>query len=325
MGEGRSAVAKVLITGGQGFIGSALAEAQLRNGHEVRVLDLQSPPFQGLAAREVLADVDLVAGSVTDGASVENALEGIEIVFHLGAQTLVGPAVRDPLGTFDANVRGTWILLDACRRCGPSAIVVASSDKAYGPSERLPYREDLPLLPASPYESSKAAADVISRAAHLAWGLPVAVTRLANVYGGGDLNFSRLVPELLASTIANRRPGIRSDGSPVRDFLHVRDAVAAYLLLSDAILSGGCLGRAFNAGTGIGTSVGEVIEQVVRLTGDERLLDSLAAGAPVGEIDRQVVDPGLLEASTGWSAAVALGEGLAEALEWYSARPRLCT
>ena len=169
--------------------------------------------------------------------------------------------MSDPVATFESNVRGTWTLLEACRRADVPALVVASSDKAYGPHDELPYREDFTLQPASPYEASKAAADAIALSYRHAYGLPVAVTRFANIYGGGDLNFSRLIPEAIVAVLEGRRPLIRSDGSPQRDFLYVDDAVAAYLAIEHEVGAGGpAAGEAFNAGGERPHSVAEVLE-----------------------------------------------------------------
>ena len=171
---------------------------------------------------------------------LERALGDYEVdtVFHLAAQTLVGTANRSPLPTFETNIRGTWVLLEACRRMDVARVVVAASDKAYGAHDELPYREDFALQPRFPYDVSKAATDLIARSYFHTYGLPVAVTRFANLYGGGDLNFSRLVPEAVAAALQGRRPVIRSDGTPERDFLYVEDAAAAYLAIADALADG---------------------------------------------------------------------------------------
>ena len=209
--------------------------------------------------------------------------------------------MADPAATFEANVLGTWTLLEACRRAEVPALVVASSDKAYGPSEELPYREDMQLRPASPYEASKAAADAIALSYHPAYGLPVAVTRFANVYGGGDLNFSRLIPETVAAVLDGRRPQIRSDGSPERDFLYVDDAVAAYLAIEHAVGAGGpAAGEAFNAGGERPHSVGEVLETIAAVSGTDLEPEYHGLGNPAGEIDRQYVDSTKLRELTGW-------------------------
>lgn len=317
-------MASVLVTGGQGFIGSAICEELLEIGHRVRVYDLPEPAFRGLEARGIASHVELVEGDIADGPSVEGAVSGMSRVFHLAAQTLVGPAARDPLGTFRTNVEGTWLVLEACREADPEAVVVASSDKAYGPSSSLPYTEDLALVPAATYEASKAATDVIARSYRASADLPVAVTRLANVFGGGDLNFSRLIPELVASIVSEREPRIRSDGSPRRDFLHVSDAVAAYLSLADALASGKGSGMAFNAGTGIAISVAEVMAAVGVIAGVDLGSVVLADSPPEGEIDEQFVDPSRFAELTGWKARVGLEEGIEEALAWYHERPDLC-
>ena len=318
-------MADVLVTGGQGFIGSAICQRLLERGDRVTVLDLPEPSFHGLEARGIASEVELFEGDVADRPSVEKAISGTTRVFHLAAQTLVGPAASDPLATFRSNVEGTWVILEACRQAGPEAVVVASSDKAYGPSPVLPYREDLALQPAATYEASKAATDVIARSYSASAGVPVAVTRLANVFGGGDLNFSRLVPELMASVVRGREPRIRSDGTPRRDFLHVSDAVAAYLSLADAVASGNGLGRAFNAGTGVPTSVAEVITLIGSIVDLDLGSVVLAEGTPKGEIDEQFVDPSRLTDLTGWEAQVGLEDGMAEAFEWYRERPQLCS
>ena len=197
---------RALVTGGHGFVASHLARALLERGDAVTVLDLAPPPLSGLALQGIAPEVELVEADLRDERRVGATLDAgeFDVVFHLAAQTLVGPAMADPAATFEANVRGTWNLLEACRQAEVPAVVVASSDKAYGPSEELPYREDMQLRPASPYEASKAAADAIALSYRPAYGLPVAVTRFANIYGGGDLNFSRLIPE--ADRRRARRP-----------------------------------------------------------------------------------------------------------------------
>ncbi len=316
---------RALVTGGHGFVASHLARALLERGDAVTVLDLTTPPLSGLVLQGVAPEVELVEADLRDSRAVAATVEGAEfdVVFHLAAQTLVGPAMADPAGTFEANVLGTWTLLEACRRADVPALVVASSDKAYGPSEELPYRETMQLRPASPYEASKAAADAIALSYHPAYGLPVAVTRFANIYGGGDLNFSRLVPEAIAAVLDGRRPQIRSDGSPARDFLHVDDAVAAYLAIEHAVGAGGPAagGEAFNAGGERPHSVAEVLETIAAISGAGLEPEYQGTGNPAGEIDRQFVDSAKLRELTGWRPAVELREGLIRTLEWYRNHP----
>jgi CDP-glucose 4,6-dehydratase len=316
-------VKRALVTGGHGFVASHLARALLERGDAVTVLDLAPPPLSGLELQGVAPEVELVEAHLCDRERVEAAVVAgeFEVVFHLAAQTLVGPAMADPAATFEANVRGTWTLLEACRRAEVPALVVASSDKAYGPSDELPYRERMQLRPASPYEASKAAADAIALSYWPAFGLPLAVTRFANIYGGGDLNFSRLIPEAVAAVLDGSRPAIRSDGSPERDFLHVDDAVSAYLAIEHATGAGGpAAGAAFNAGGERPHSVAEVVETIAALAGGG-LDPEYGPGNPAGEIDRQFVDSTRLRELTAWTPAVALDDGLTRTLEWYRNHP----
>jgi CDP-glucose 4,6-dehydratase len=197
-------------------------------------------------------------------------------------------------------------------------VIAASSNKAYGPSDELPYHETMRLQPASPYEASKAAADAIALSYRPSYGLPVAVTRFANIYGGGDSNFSRLIPEAIAAVLDGRSPQIRSDGSPERDFLYVSDAVAAYLAVEHAVGAGGPgAGEAFNAGGEQPYSVREVLETIVEVSGADLEPDFLGTGNPAGEIDRQFVDSTKLREMTGWRPEVELRDGLIRTLDWY--------
>jgi CDP-glucose 4,6-dehydratase len=319
-------VKRALVSGGHGFVASHLARALLERGDAVTVLDLASPPLSGLTLQGIDGHVELVETDLRDGTKVGATIESSEfdVVFHLGAQTLVGPAMRDPTATFEANVRGTWTLLEACRRAEVPAVVIASSDKAYGPSEDLPYREDMQLRPASPYEASKAAADAIALSYWPAFGLPVTVTRFANIYGGGDLNFSRLIPEAIAAVLDGRRPQIRSDGSPERDLLYVDDAVAAYLAVEHAVGAGGPgAGEAFNAGGEQPHSVAEVLETIAAVAGAGLDPEYHGAGNPAGEIDRQYVDSAKLRGLTGWAPAISLRDGLIRTLDWYRDHPEI--
>jgi CDP-glucose 4,6-dehydratase len=319
-------VKRALVTGGHGFVASNLARGLLERGDAVTVLDLAAPVGSGLELQGIAGEVELVEADLRDadlvGATV--ATSEFDVVFHLAAQTLVGPAMADPTQTFEVNVRGTWSLLEACRQAEVPAVVVASSDKAYGPSEELPYREEMRLRPASPYEASKAAADAIALSYRPAYGLPVAVTRFANIYGGGDANFSRLIPEAIAAVLEGRRPQIRSDGSPERDFLYVTDAVSAYLAVEHAVGAGGPgAGEAFNAGGETPHRVREVLETVVAVSGAELEPEYLGTGNPSGEIDRQYVDSTKLREMTGWRPEVGLRDGLIRTLDWYRDHPQV--
>jgi CDP-glucose 4,6-dehydratase len=264
--------------------------------------------------------VELFEADLRDADAVASAVEGVETVLHLAAQTIVGVARSSPLETFEVNVRGAWNVFEACRAHEVERIVFASSDKAYGSSPELPYREDFPLRAVYPYDASKAAADTIARSYAVAYGLPLAVTRFANVYGGGDLNFSRLIPETVVAALDGRPPSIRSDGSPERDFLHVDDAVAAYLAIA-AELPGRAAGEAFNAGGERPHSVREVVESIAALAGSGVEPDFQGEGNLDGEIDRQFVDSSKLSELTGWRPRVDLEEGLRRTLDWYRDHP----
>jgi CDP-glucose 4,6-dehydratase len=260
-----------------------------------------------------LLDGGLLLGTLRDGE--------IDAVFHLAAETIVGTVRADPVGGWETNVRGTWTLLEACREAGVERVVFASSDKAYGAHEELPYREDFALRPTAPYEASKAAADLIARSYWPSFGLPVAVTRFANIYGGGDLNFSRLVPEAVCAAIEGRAPVLRSDGSPVRDLLYVEDAAAAYLAIADSLDRDDVRGEAFNAGGERPYSVREIVDDIARLAGTGVEPEIRGAGNPEGEIDRQYVDAAKIRERCGWKPAVSLEEGITRTLEWYRAHP----
>jgi CDP-glucose 4,6-dehydratase len=267
--------------------------------------------------------VNVVHGDICADGLIERALAEYEVdtVFHLAAQTLVPTANHSPTSTFEANVRGTWLLLEACRRHGAQRVIVASSDKAYGRHEQLPYREDYALQAGYPYDASKAAADLIARSYFHTWQLPVAVTRFANLYGGGDTNGSRLIPEAVAAALAGRAPVVRSDGSPERDFLYVEDAVAAYLAIWGALGRGEAGGEAFNAGGGRPHRVLDVVRLVCRLAGTDVEPDIRGKGTPSGEIDRQWIDHTKLTELTGWRPTVELEAGLEKTIAWYRDHP----
>jgi CDP-glucose 4,6-dehydratase len=311
------------VTGAYGLLGTWLVQRLLDEGVEVTVLRRDVRPRSALTLLGLEARVNVVTGDVTDLALMERTLGDYEVdsVFHLAAQTIVGTANRSPLDTWETNVRGTWVLLEACRRQEPARVVVAASDKAYGAHDELPYREDSPLLARFPYDASKAAADLIARSYWHTYGLPVATTRFANLYGGGDTNGSRLVPEAVSAALAGRPPVIRSDGTPERDFLYVEDAADAYLAIARALDGDGARGEAFNAGSGRSHAVREVVELICRIAGTDVQPDIRGHGTPHGEIDRQYVDTAKLHGLTGWAPKLDLEEGLALTVEWYREHP----
>lgn len=318
-----------LVTGAHGFVASHLVAALLAGGDEVRVLDRPDPRLADvgglrLSALDLLGlrdEVELAEGDLRDAEAVAAAVAGCDSVFHLAAQTIVGVARESPVETLEVNVRGAWNIFEACREHGVERVVFASSDKAYGTSPELPYREDFPLRAAYPYDASKAAADIIARSYANAYGVPLAVTRFANIYGGGDLNFSRLIPETVIAVLDARPPLIRSDGSPERDFLHVDDAVSAYLAIAVALDGEGARGEAFNAGGERPHSVREVVDLIAAAAGTGVAPEYLGTGTPDGEIDRQYVDSTKLRELTGWRPEVELADGLRETLAWYRTHP----
>jgi CDP-glucose 4,6-dehydratase len=314
----------VFVTGAYGLLGSWLVRALVVRGDRVVVLQRDRAPRAALLLEGVEDALDVVYGDLNDDGLLTRALGEYEVdtVFHLAAQTIVGTANRSPLGTFESNIRGTWTLLEACRLHGAHRVVVAASDKAYGASATLPYTEEMALEPRYPYDVSKAATDLVARSYWHTFGLPVAVTRFANLYGGGDLNRSRLIPEAIGAALAGRAPVIRSDGSPERDFLYVEDAVEAYLLLADALDSDdGARGQAFNAGGGAPHAVRDVVARICALAGTDVQPDVRGSGTPDGEIDRQYVDASKLRALTGWLPRVDLDEGLRRTIAWYREHP----
>jgi CDP-glucose 4,6-dehydratase len=316
---------KALVTGGRGFAGSWLARALVETGSQVTSLDRDGDSPSGLELQGIAAEVDDTVGELRDLELVAKLIRdnSIDSVFHLAAQAIVGDANSSPIPTFRTNIEGTWVVLEACRENGVERVVVASSDKAYGPHEQLPYTEDSALQPVFPYDVSKAATDLIAQSYWHTYGLPVAVTRFANLYGGGDRNFSRLIPETVTAVLDGRRPIIRSDGSPERDFLYVEDAASAYLAVADALASGHAGGEAYNAGWGRPHPVREVVELICELGPGEVQPDYQGSGNPSGEIDRQYLDSSKIREGVGWQPAVDLRDGLGRTLEWYAAHPQV--
>src|SRR4051794_2318978 len=317
--------ASALVTGGRGFVGAWICRQLLERGDSVVSFDrgAREGRHSALALLGVTGEVTEVEGDLLDAELVRATLaeHDVDVVFHLAAQTLVGPAAESPESTFETNVRGTWLVLEACREVGVGRAVVASSDKAYGAHDELPYREDFALRPTAPYEASKAAADLLARSYWPSYGLPVAVTRFANIYGGGDTNFSRLIPEAVSAALDGRSPVLRSDGSPQRDFLYVEDAAAAYLEIANGLDRDEVRGEAFNAGGGRPYPVGEVVGLIATLAGTDVEPRILGEGNPAGEIDRQYVDPTKIREVVGWEPGVGLEDGLRRTIDWYRAHP----
>jgi CDP-glucose 4,6-dehydratase len=316
---------RALVTGARGFAGSWLAKALLERGAKVTSIDRESSSPTGLELQGIASEVNDVVADIRDLDAVTELLRShrIDSVFHLAAQALVADAHASPVPTFQTNIEGTWVLLEVCRDAEVERVVVASSDKAYGPHEELPYTEDSALRPTFPYDVSKAATDMIARSYWHTYRLPVAVTRFANLYGGGDRNFSRLIPETATAVLDGRRPVIRSDGSPERDFLHVEDAARAYLAIADALEGEEAAGEAFNAGWGRPHPVRDVVDLICELGPTDVEPDYRGAGNPSGEIDRQYLDSTKIRERIGWEPRIDLREGLRSTLDWYAAHPEV--
>jgi CDP-glucose 4,6-dehydratase len=314
----------VLVTGAQGFIGSWLVSRLLDEGAKVVVLRRDVPAESRFGIEGLEERCDVVQGDLVDYESLVRALNeyGVRAVFHLGAQTIVGTANRSPFSTWETNIRGTYSLLEACRTVGVvgnpvERVVVASSDKAYGSHERLPYDEGFPLQPQYPYDVSKAATDMIARSYALTYGLPVGVTRLANVYGGGDFNFSRIVPDTARALVRGDRPLIRSDGTPERDYIYAADAVDAYLAVAGSLDDEAMRGRAWNAGAGRPYPVLEIVRRLIAVAGRDVEPEIAGEGTPHGEIDRQFLDSSRIREELGWEPRWELDDGLRETWAWY--------
>jgi CDP-glucose 4,6-dehydratase len=309
----------VFITGCAGFLGSWLTSALVEAGANVVGLVRDRVPFSLLSRSGYLDRITVVRGDVTDYELVERVLNEYEIdaVFHLAAQTIVPIANRAPLSTFETNVKGTWTMLEAARRSLMVArVAVASSDKAYGAHETLPYVEDAPLLGCHPYDVSKACADLIARTYFATYGLPVAVTRCANLYGGGDLNWNRIVPGTMRSLIRGERPVIRSDGTLQRDYLYVQDAVHAYMTLTEQLDADEVKGEAFNFGMDKPTSVLEMVQAIVAVS-DRPDLEPVVLNDAPNEIPTQYMDSSKAHQLLDWVPGHSLEEGLRETFAWY--------
>jgi CDP-glucose 4,6-dehydratase len=310
----------VLVTGASGIVGSWLVKALLARRARVvaliRDLDAQSE----LVRSGTLAAVTQVRGALEDFAALRRALNEHEVdtVMHLGAQTIVGAALRDPLATFEANIRGTYHLLEAVRRQGEQvrAVVIASSDKAYGEAPELPYRESHPLQGRHPYDVSKSCTDLLASTYHQTYGLPVAISRCGNIYGGGDLNWSRIVPGTIRSYHRGERPILRSDGTMVRDYLYVEDVVAAYLDLAENLHRPEVAGQAFNFGPEQPLTVLELVQAIQQVMAAEHL-PPIIRNTARGEIHSQWLSSAKARAVLGWTPRFSLAEGLLHTVSWY--------
>jgi CDP-glucose 4,6-dehydratase len=309
----------VLVSGATGLVGSWLVRRLLSAGASVVCLIRDWVPQSELIRARLIDRVRVARGDICDQDLWERALGEYEIdtVFHLAAQTIVGIANRNPVSTFDSNIRGTWCALEACRRSPlVKQIVLASSDKAYGNQVLLPYSEDMPLQGRHPYDVSKSCADLIAQAYAKSYNLPVTVTRCGNFFGGGDLNWNRLVPDTIRAALRGQRPIVRSDGTLVRDYFYVEDGAAAYMLLAERMAADGSLsGHAFNFSNELQITVLEMVQRILQRM-DVQLEPEIRNEA-TNEIPHQYLSAAKARDRLGWAPRFALDLGLDRTIAWY--------
>jgi len=309
----------VLVTGCTGLLGSWLVAELVQRGARVTGLVRDSVPKSRLYTEDWHQQINIVRGCVQDLQTLKRAINEYEVdtVFHLAAQSIVGVGNRDPLETFETNIKGTWNLLEACRQIGGvSRIVVASSDKAYGDQLVLPYDETTPLQGEHPYDVSKSCADLICRTYYVSYRVPVCITRCGNFYGGGDLNFNRIVPDTIRSTLRDKQVVIRSDGSYIRDYFYVKDGVLAYLHLAEQMDRREIWGEAFNFSNELQIPVLEMVRKILELM-DKSHLEPIILNQAKNEIKHQYLSAEKARRLLHWKPQYSLEEGLREAIQWY--------
>ncbi len=307
------------VTGGTGLVGSWLVKRLVEAGADVVCLVRDWVPQSELVRTGTIERIKAVRGDIRDREILERILGEYEVdtVIHLAAQTIVTIANRNPISTFESNIAGTWNLMEACRR-SPRVrqIVVASSDKAYGDQELLPYNETTSLSGQHPYDVSKSAADLIAHTYAVSYDLPVAITRCGNFYGGGDLNWNRIIPGTIRSILRNQRPVIRSDGQYVRDYFYVEDGAAAYMLLAEQLARRPELkGEAFNFSNEIQVTVSQIVEKIITLMGSD--LEPEIRNEVSNEIRHQYLSATKARRDLGWVPLFTLDQGLEKTIEWY--------
>lgn len=311
---------RVLVTGATGIVGSWVVKDLVGKSAEVVALVLDTNPQSDVYRSGLIHRVTVVNGRLEKLADLERAIVEYEIetVIHLGAQAIVGVAHRSPLATFEANIRGTWNLLEACRLHSGlvKRVVIASSDKAYGEHDQLPYTEDMSLEGRQPYEVSKSCADLIAQAYSHTYGLPVAIARCGNIYGGGDLNWSRIVPGTIRSLYRGESPAIRSDGQYIRDYVYVKDVSRAYLTLAERMDSAGVRGEGFNFSPESRVTVMEIVDKIRQIMKCGHVSVTVLDNAK-GEIRNQYLSSEKARRILGWAPDYTLEEGLKETVDWY--------
>lgn len=311
---------KVLVTGATGLVGSWIVKALLKRKSIivalVRDIDYQTEFYR---SGDYLK-TNIVNGSLENFSTIERAINEYEVdtVFHLGAQTIVGAAFREPLQTFESNIRGTYHILEACRRYREfvKEIVIASSDKAYGIADKLPYTEDMPLKGSHPYDVSKSCTDLLAQTYSYTYNMPIAIARCGNIYGGGDLNWSRIIPGTILSLLNNKRPVIRSNGKYIRDYIYIKDIVDAYINLAEAITKKNIYGEAFNFSTESRMAVIEIVNKIRSIMNREDLEPQIL-NLNLKEIPEQSLSAEKAHEILKWYSKYDLEKGLSETVDWY--------
>lgn len=311
----------IFITGANGFLGSHLVKRALAYRAKVIVLIKEEILFSLFRIESLGSKCKIYRGDLSDSKVINSIFKNnkIDVCFHMGAQTIVGIANNSPAATLKTNIGGTWNMLEAARAFGVKAMIVASSDKAYGEHKKLPYKEDAPLIALHPYDASKSCTDILSRTYAFTYKLPIAVTRCANIYGPGDSNFSRIVPDTCRAIIRGKNPVIRSDGTPLRDYVFVEDIVDIYFVLARKLLDKRIdFGEAFNFGINKPISVIGIARKIIKISGSTNLIPRiLGKGKIKGEIDRQYLSSTKARRILGWSPKYSLQKGLAITYKWY--------
>lgn len=311
----------VLITGASGFVGSWLAKSLAEKNANVIALVRDHVPDSPLIFMGTYPKLKAVVdGDIIDYGTVNRIFNeyNIDTCFHLAAQTIVGAANRSPLPTFETNMKGTWNILEVALKTKTlERIVIASTDKVYGEPIKLPITEDHPLSAIYPYDASKACVEILTRTYFKMYGLPVGITRCCNIYGGGDLNFSRIIPDTVRSVISNKNPIIRSDGTPVRDFIYISDIVNAYITLAENLERNDVKGEVFNFGSNSPIKILDLVDTVIKISGKD--LKPVVEGKekPKGEIREQYLSSEKAKRILNWSPEVSLENGLKKTIEWY--------
>ncbi len=311
---------KVLVTGATGLVGSWLVQQLLLQRANVSCLIWDADPTSELISSKLIDQTFVINGDLADVSTCDKAIStsNCEYVFHLGAQTIVGEAIKDPVRTFRSNIQGTWNLLESIRNSKSpiKSVVVASSDKAYGTANILPYKEDFPLHGDGPYDVSKTCTDLLAQSYATTYGLPISVARCGNIYGGGDLNWSRIVPGTIRSLLMDETPILRSDGTFIRDYVHVDDIVGAYLFLAEQTETKNIHGEAYNFSRDEPLSVLDIYREVCCVVAG-KYVEPKILSTTTAEIKDQHLDSSKARKELGWKSTVTLEEGLTKTFEWY--------